>query len=693
MAHRAVTGGRAWPLGATFDGAGVNFAVFSAHARQVDICLFTDDGRREIARLPLPERDGDIWHGHVEGLTLGTRYGLRVHGPHDPENGHRFNPSKLLIDPYARQIVGPLKWSDALMGYRVGGAAADLGLDSRDSAFAMPKCVVADTSFDWGDDRPPLRDSRETVIYEANVRGLTMTHPAVEPTLRGTFLGMSSEPMIDHLTRLGVTAVELLPVQSFFNDRFLETRGLRNYWGYQTIGFFSPEPRYMSRGAIWEFQAMVRRFHAAGIEVLLDVVYNHTGEGDELGPTLSFRGIDNRSYYRLTGSGRYYENVTGTGNTLDLDHPMVLRMVMDSLRYWVEVMHVDGFRFDLASALTRGPEGFEPQSAFLETVRQDPVLSRVKLIAEPWDIGPDGYRLGRFPYPFLEWNDRYRDDVRRYWRGDPRASAELAKRLLGSAEVFDRDGRSAVSSVNFVTCHDGFTLADLVSYAAKHNEANGEDNRDGHDANHSDNFGTEGPSTDPAIRAHREKRKRNLIATLLLSQGTPMLLAGDEVGNSQAGNNNAYAQDNETGWVGWEETASELGTFIARLVALRRAYPVLAQRRFLHGRRTSPEAPSDLEWRRADGVAPGAADWNDPEWRAFGALIRESAEKAVQRGERELFVFFNAGGATAVQLPEGAWLRLLDTDRPDCTSEPCHSATAQVAEQSVTVFARAETTG
>ncbi|MCV2863775.1 glycogen debranching protein GlgX [Albidovulum sediminicola] len=690
LSHRAVAGGRAWPLGATFDGAGVNFAVFSAHATKVEVCLFTHDGRREIARLALPERDGDIWHGHVEGLTPGTRYGLRVHGPYDPETGHRFNPNKLLIDPYARQIVGPLKWSDALMGYRVGASAADLSFDSRDSAFAMPKCVVADTSFDWGDDRPPRRDLRQTVIYEAHVRGQTMAHPGVDPGLRGTFLGMSSEPMIEHLTRLGVTAVELLPVQCFFNDRFLEARGLRNYWGYQTLGFFAPEPRYMSQGAVWEFQAMVRRFHAAGIEVLLDVVYNHSGEGDELGPTLCFRGIDNGSYYRLTGAGRHYLNYTGTGNTLNLDHPMVLRMVMDSLRYWVEVMHVDGFRFDLASALARGPSGFEPESAFLDALRQDPVLSRVKLIAEPWDIGPGGYRLGRFPHPFLEWNDRFRDDVRRYWRGDTYGAAHLARRLLGSAELFDHGGRPAVSSVNFVTCHDGFTLADLVSYAHKHNEANGEDNRDGHDANHSENFGVEGPSDDPGVKALRDLRRRNLLATLFLSQGTPMILAGDEAGNSQGGNNNAYAQDNPTGWVDWSGAEEEFADFVARLAALRREYPVLSQRRFLHGRRRTEGDPPDLEWRRADGAAPTDADWQSPDWKAFGLLIRESAETAVCRGDRDVFAFFNAGDEVALRLPDGAWRCRLDTRAPATAPGPSVSGQAVMAAQSIRVYVRDE---
>jgi len=688
LAHREVTAGRAWPLGATFDGAGVNFAVFSADATRVEICLFSNDGRKELARLALPERDGDVWHGRIEGLTPGTLYGLRVHGPYDPEHGLRFNPNKLLIDPYARQIVGRMRWSDALMGYRIGSPATDLSFDSRDSAFAMPKCAVVDTSFDWGGDTPPNRPLRESLIYETHVKGQTIRNRLVEPSVRGTFLGLSSDPMIEHMSRLGITAVELLPVQGFLNDRFLQARGLTNYWGYQTIAFFAPEPRYMSRGAVWEFQAMVRRFHTAGIEVILDVVYNHTGEGDELGPTLSLRGIDNRSYYCLSGHGRHYHNVTGTGNTLNLTHPMALRLVMDSLRYWVEVMHVDGFRFDLASALTRGPSGFDPGSAFLDVIRQDPVLSRVKLIAEPWDVGPGGYRLGRFPHPFLEWNDRFRDHVRMFWRGDPGATPGFASGLLGSAERFDHGGRLATSSLNFVACHDGFTLADLASYREKHNEANGEDNRDGHNENHSDNFGVEGPSDDPAITAQRDRRRRNLLATVFLSQGTPMLLAGDEVGNSQSGNNNAYAQDNETGWVDWETDSPAFEDFVCRLSRLRRRYPVLSQRRFLHGRRRSEDGLPDLEWRRADGATPEPADWQNPAWKAVGLIVRESAETAVERGEGELFMFFNAGTATAVKLPEGGWVQVLDTNAPDRDDAPVPQGSVSVAAQSIAVFAR-----
>ncbi len=688
---RAIEAGRPWPLGASFDGTGVNFAVFSAHAAKVELCLFSDDGRREVARMALPERDGDIWHGAVPGLTPGTRYGYRAHGPYEPEHGHRFNPNKLLIDPYARMLDGRLRWSDALMGYRIGSPRMDLSFDTRDSAFAVPKSVVADPGFVWDGDRPPRHDPREALIYETHVRGMTMLNPAVPEGLRGTFLGLASDGVIEHLQKLGVTAVELLPVQAFVDDRFLVARGLRNFWGYQTIGFFAPEPRYLSQSALWEFQAMVRRFHAAGIEVILDVVYNHTGEGDELGPTLSFRGLDNRSYYRLAGGGRHYENVTGTGNTLNLAHPMVMRMVMDSLRYWVEVMHVDGFRFDLATTLAREAHGgFDPGAAFLDAVRQDPVLARVKLIAEPWDIGHGGYQLGGFPHPFLEWNDRFRDGVRRFWRGDAGMTADLAKRLLGSAETFDRGGRPATASVNFVTAHDGFTLADLVSYARRHNEANGEDNRDGHAENWSDNMGAEGPTADRTIRAARERRRRNLMATLFLSQGTPMILAGDEIGNSQGGNNNAYAQDNETGWIGWLEAEETFLDFVRRLAAMRRAHPVLRQRRFLHGRVRAQDGMRDLVWRKADGSEPRRDDWHDPSFRTLCVEIRGAEEgPAGEAGGEAVFAVFNAGPSVTVRLPpEGGWRLILDTARPEAAEAPVTTPTVAVSAQSVMAFTR-----
>ncbi|MEH7826988.1 glycogen debranching protein GlgX [Gemmobacter denitrificans] len=680
----ATSPGRAWPMGASFDGEGVNFALFSAHAERVELCLFSPDGRKETARIPLRERDGDVWHIHVGGLTPGTLYGYRVHGPYAPEGGHRFNPNKLLIDPYARQLSGRLRWSDAVMGYKVGSPRADLSFDTRDSAFAVPKSVVVDPSFHWGSDQPPRVPMADTVIYEAHVKGLTALHPGVEPGLRGSYQGLASDAVIDQLVKLGITSVELLPVQAFLDDRFLVAKGLTNYWGYQTIGFFAPEPRYMAQGQIWEFQTMVRRLHAAGIEVILDVVYNHSGEGDELGPTLSFRGIDNRSYYRLRDGGRYYVNDTGTGNTLNLTHPMVLRMVMDSLRYWVEVMHVDGFRFDLASVLGREAHGFDPHGGFFDAIRQDPVLARVKLIAEPWDIGPGGYQLGAYPHPFSEWNDRFRDGVRRFWRGDAGQAPDLAKRLLGSAERFDHSGRAATASVNFITAHDGFTLQDLVSFTLKRNFANGEDNRDGHDDNHSDNMGVEGPSDDAAIIAERGLRKRNLLATLMLSQGVPMLLAGDEIGNSQQGNNNAYAQDNPTGWVDWTGEPG-LAAFVARLTALRRAHPVLRQRRFLHGRPREADGLPDVIWRRADGAVPRPEDWHDPAFRCIGVELRLAAEG--DDAGSAIFAVFNAGYATQLTLPDTApgWRLILDTTRPDTPESPARSG-LELPAHSVLVF-------
>ncbi len=678
--------GRAAPMGAVWDGGGVNFAVFSAHATALELCLFSPGGRAELARIPFADRDGDVWTLYVEGMQPGQVYGLRAHGPYAPEEGHRFNPAKLLLDPYARALEGRLRWSDALMGYKIGSNRADLSFDTRDSAFAVPKAVVVDPTFDWGGDVPPGRNWSETVIYEAHVKGMTALHSGVERSARGTYLGLASAPVIEHLQRLGVTAVELLPVHAFFDDRFLVTRGLRNYWGYNSMGFFAPEPRYGLRHPLNEFRIMVKRLHAAGIEVILDVVYNHTGEGDEFGPTLGFRGLDNRSYYRLHGGGRHYVNDAGTGNTLNLIQPAVLRMVMDSLRYWVEVCHVDGFRFDLASALGREAHGFDPSGGFFDAIRQDPVLARVKLIAEPWDLGPGGYQLGGYPHPFAEWNDKYRDGVRRYWRGDAGLAPDLAKRLLGSAENFDHSGRAATSSVNFLTAHDGFTLQDLVSFTVKRNLANGEDNRDGHHDNHSDNLGVEGPSADPAIVAERGLRKRNLLATLMLSQGTPMLLAGDEIGHTQGGNNNAYAQDNMVTWIDWAAGDAAMAAFVARLTALRRAHPVLRQRRFLHGRARSGDGLPDVVWRRTDGGHPGPGDWHDPAFRCLGVELRMAAQGPHQTQDVVLAVF-NAGAAAAFSLPGTArWQIILDTTRPDAAPEPALAGLI-VPAHSVLVFA------
>ena len=676
----AVSPGQPWPMGATLTGDGVNFAVFSAHAEGIELCLFSPDGRKELSRLPMRDRDGDIWHIHVGGLTAGCVYGYRAHGPYEPERGHRFNPHKLLLDPYARALEGRLKWSDAVMGYKVGSPKGDLSLDTRDSAFAVPKAVVVDPSFGWGSDAPPRVPRAETVILEAHLRGLTRRHPGVENGLRGTYLGLASDQVLEHLTRLGVTTVELLPIQSFVDERFITAKGLRNYWGYNSLAFFAPEPRYMGQnggqnGGLWEVQTMVRRMHSAGIEVILDVVYNHTAEGDEWGPTLSFRGLDNASYYRLTEGGRRYANDAGTGNTLDLTQPMVLRMVMDSLRYWVEHVHVDGFRFDLATVLGREAHGFDPNGGFFDAIRQDPVLSRVKLIAEPWDIGPGGYQLGAYPHPFLEWNDRFRDGVRRYWRGDAGMTRDLAARLAGSAEKFDHSGRAATSSVNYLTSHDGFTLEDLVSYTVKRNWENGEENRDGHSENHSDNLGVEGPTDDPAVLAARALRKRNLLATLFLSQGVPMLLAGDEIGHSQGGNNNAYAQDNEVSWLDWQNADRDLTAFVARLAALRKAHPVLRQRRFLHARPRPSDGLRDVVWRRADGTEPKPQDWHDPAFRCLCVELRMAAE-GNDPGDGAIFAVFNCGPAAALTLPDTApgWELILDTTRPALTEGPAPAA-------------------
>ncbi|WP_425052695.1 glycogen debranching protein GlgX [Psychromarinibacter sp. S121] len=671
LAGHSLSAGRPDPLGATFDGEGVNFAVFSAHAEMVELCLFTADGSTELARIPLKERDGDVWHVHVAGLGPGTRYGYRVHGPYKPEEGHRFNPNKLLLDPYAKKLAGKLQWNDAVYGYIVNAPKADLTFDPRDSAPFVPKSEVADPSFQWGDDKPPRVRRSETVIYEAHARGLTQSHPDVDPEIAGTYRAVASEPMLEHMAKLGITTVELLPIHAFLDDRFLVQKRLRNYWGYQSIGFFAPEPRYMEQGALWEFQTMVRRLHAAGFEVILDVVYNHTAEGGELGPTLCFRGLDNASYYRLTEGGRYYINDTGTGNTLNVSHPAVLRMVMDSLRYWVEVMHVDGFRFDLAATLGReGDTGFDPNGGFLDAIRQDPVLNKVKLIAEPWDIGPGGYQLGAFPHPFYEWNDKFRDGVRRYWRGDEGMTGELASRLLGSAENFDHSGRSATSSVNFITAHDGFTLQDLVSYTIKRNLANGEGDRDGKDENYSDNMGLEGPTSNPRIRADRAQRKRNMLSTMFLAQGTPMLLAGDEIGNSQGGNNNAYAQDNQTGWIDWVNADWELFDFVTKISELRRAHPVLRQRLFLHSRPRRLDGLADLFWRMPDGKRPTREDWQDTAWKTLCVEIRTSSGTPDYAASDDvIFAVFNAGDTQEVTLPpcpEGLiWEVVLDTTVPD----------------------------
>jgi glycogen operon protein len=666
-----IEAGSPYPLGATWDGKGVNFALFSAHAERVQLCLFDHGGRKELERLDLPEYTHEVWHGYLPDARPGLLYGYRVFGPYEPRAGHRFNPNKLLIDPYAKALYGRLAWTDAHYGYRVGARQSDLSFDRRDNARAMPKCAVVDSAYTWGGERRPMTPWNDTVIYELHVRGYTMQREDVPPALRGSFAGLAHPAVIAHLKALGVTAVELLPIHAFVDDRTLAERNLVNYWGYNSIGYFAPMPRYLASGHIGEFKAMVRHLHEAGIEVILDVVYNHTAEGNHLGPTLSFRGIDNKSYYRLVpGDERLCEDFTGCGNALRLHHPRVLQLVTDSLRYWAEEMHVDGFRFDLATTLAREGDGrFDPHSGFLDVLRQDPVLSRTKLIAEPWDLGPEGYRLGGFPPEWGEWNDKYRDTVRRFWKGDGGIIRELAARITGSQDIFGRAGRRPWSSVNFVTAHDGFTLADLVSYDRKRNEANGEDNRDGTDNNHSWNCGTEGPTDDSSIGELRQRQQRNLLATLLLSAGTPMLLAGDELGNSQQGNNNAYCQDNPIGWIDWRapQAGADLVEFVRHLLALRRAHRALKRDRFLTGGFVGNGTLKDVAWLVPDGREKTEADWNFPDARSLCFLLAASSPAAgAHESDQPLLIFMNAHVEPMVyRAPEVAgiaeWVCLLDT--------------------------------
>jgi isoamylase len=681
-----ISEGLPFPLGATWDGVGVNFALFSAHATKVELCLFDDAGRRETERVELPEFTDEVWHGYLPEARPGTVYAYRVHGPFAPEEGHRFNPHKLLLDPYAKSLVGSLAWHPAVFGYTLA-SKDDLALDTRDSARFMPKCRVIDPAFTWGRERKPQIPWERTIIYETHVRGYTMRHPAVAAAERGTFAGLAAKAVVDHLRGLGVTAVELLPVHAFVNDSLLLERGLTNYWGYNTIGFFAPDERYSATHAINEFKEMVARLHDAGLEVILDVVYNHTAEGNELGPTLSFRGIDNASYYRLLPDARrYYINDTGTGNTLNLSHPRVLQMVTDSLRYWVSEMHVDGFRFDLATILAREAYGFDEGGGFLDSCRQDPILSGVKLIAEPWDIGPGGYQVGAFPPGWAEWNDRFRNTARGFWKGDRGSAPDLASRLCASGDLFNRRGRKPWASVNFITAHDGFTLNDLVSYNDKHNDANGEENRDGHNDNRSWNCGAEGPTNEPEVRALRERQKRNLLATLLLAQGTPMLLGGDEFGRTQGGNNNAYCQDNEISWVDWRHDADALAltAFTRRLIALRQHYPILRRGRFLTGAFNEGLGVSDVTWISARGAEMTEEDWLSPATQCFGMLLDGRAQATGIRrpaGDATLLWALNAHHAgVAFTLPEvaggRAWSLLFDTNRPDCTEET-HAPGAQ----------------
>jgi glycogen operon protein len=596
--------------------------VFSANAERIELCLFDPSGRREIARMPLPECTDEVWHGYLPNAQAGLIYGYRAYGPYDPQNGHRFNPHKLLLDPYARRLAGGLRWSDALFGYRINSARADLSFDRRDSAPGMLKAIVTDEPFNWGDDRPPGIPWADTVIYEAHLRGLTMLQEEVHPRERGTFAALADQRVIDYLRQLGITAIELLPIHAFVQDRHLLQKGLHNYWGYNTIGFFVVEPRYLASGSSTEMRIAVRRLHAAGIEVILDVVYNHTAEGNELGPTLSFRGLDNTSYYRLVpGDHRHCLNYTGAGNTLNLSHPRVLQMVMDSLRYWVTSFHIDGFRFDLSVTLGRGREGFDPGSAFFDVLRQDPVLARVKLIAEPWDVGPNGYQVGAHPPGFAEWNDRFRDGVRRFWRGDSGQRPDFAARLAGSSDLFERHARRPWASINYAASHDGFTLADIVSYHQRHNDANGESNEDGAAENYAADWGVEGPTDNPQIRETRGRVVRAMLATVMLAHGTPMLMAGDEFGRTQRGNNNAYCQDNEVSWLHWKEADSPDGEllriFVTRLITLRRTHPVLHARHFKHGKVEPAPGIPDISWFDQQGRPISVDAWDNSNERAL----------------------------------------------------------------------------
>jgi isoamylase len=634
--------GRPYPLGATWDAGGVNFALFAEHATAVALCFYDErDPGKETRQIRIEQRTDQVWHVYVPGVRPGTLYAFRVNGPYEPRQGHRFNPAKALLDPYAKAIAGTLQWNDAFFGYRVGDPADDVQPDDRDSAPYLPKSVVVDPSFDWQDDRRPLTAWSRTVIYEVHVKGFTRRHPDVPPELRGTYAGLATPAAVRHLRELGVTAVELLPVHHSVTEKYQADRGLSNYWGYNSIGFFAPDSRYSATGHLGqqvdEFKHMVKALHRAGIEVILDVVYNHTAEGNHLGPTLSFRGIDNAAYYRLAPEDlRHHVDYTGTGNTLNMRHPRTLQLLMDSLRYWVLDMHVDGFRFDLAAALARELHDVDRLSAFFDVIHQDPVVSQVKLIAEPWDLGEGGYQVGNFPVGWAEWNGKYRDTIRRFWKGDPGQVAELAYRLTGSSDLYEMGGRRPYASVNFVTAHDGFTLADLVSYEAKHNLANGEDNRDGTDDNASWNCGVEGPTSDPAIVALRERQMRNFLATLFLSQGIPMLLGGDEMGRSQRGNNNAYCQDNELSWYAWPltETGRRLVDFTRRLIRLKHEHPVFNRRTFFQGRRIYGSAAKDLAWLRPDGQEMTDEEWANSGRRCLGLrLSGDAIEEVDDMGE------------------------------------------------------------
>jgi glycogen operon protein len=664
--------GEAYPLGATWDGAGTNFAVFSEPAHRVELCLFDEAGNE--SRIDLPEMHGYVWHGYLPGIGPGQRYGYRVHGPYEPAKGLRCHPSKLLIDPYAKAISGQVEWNEALFSYHFGGDPEG-DLNTRDSAPFVPRSVVLNPFFDWRNDRPPRTPAHKTVIYEAHIKGLTARHPRVPPELRGTYGGIAHPSVIDYLLWLGVTAVELMPVHQFLHDHFLVQRGLRNYWGYNTIGYFAPHGEYASDGQlgeqVLEFKSMVRTLHEAGIEVIIDVVYNHTAEGNHLGPTLSFRGLDNPSYYRLVQDDpRYYMDTTGCGNSLNMKSREVLQLITDSLRYWVQEMHVDGFRFDLAATLAREFHAVDRLSAFLNLLHQDPVLSQVKLIAEPWDVGEGGYQVGNFPARWAEWNGKFRDTMRDFWRGEPSTLPEFGNRFTGSSDLYGSTGRRPHASINFITCHDGFSLRDLVSYNEKHNEANGEENRDGESHNRSWNCGAEGETDAPEVLALRARQQRNLLVTLFLSQGIPMLLAGDELGRTQRGNNNGFCQDNEITWIDWDQVDEELVDFTQRLIHFQHKHPAFRRRRWFEGRSIRGSKLTDIGWFRPDGEEMTDADWAASFARSLGVFIHgEGIPTADAYGRRVLddsfFIIFNAHSEPLTfSVPEalgGGWKAALDT--------------------------------
>ena len=665
--------GKPYPLGAHWDGHGVNFALYSEHATAVELCLFDSEHDSEASqRFLLPESDAMVWHGYLQGVRPGQLYGYRVHGPYEPEKGHRFNPNKLLLDPYARCIARSQRWHNEMYGYSIGSPEADLSFDQRDSGPFAPLSVVIEPAFSWGNDRHPDIPWHETVIYETHVKGFTMQHPGIPEKLRGTYAALATDVAIEHLKRLGVTAVELMPVHHPAYDRHLVEQGLTNYWGYNTIGYFAPNPAYAAgrnpQDAVNEFKSMVRTLHAAGIEVILDVVYNHTGEGNHCGPTVCFRGIDNKGYYRLWRDPRYYLDFTGCGNTLNMMNPRVLQLIMDSLRYWVTEMHVDGFRFDLASTLARELYEVDRLGAFFDIIHQDPVLSQVKLIAEPWDLGEGGYQVGNFPVLWSVWNGKYRDSMRSFWKGDAGMVSELAARLCGSSDLYEASGRHPHASINFVTCHDGFTLRDLVSYNDKHNLANGEENRDGESHNRSWNCGAEGETDDPKIKELRLKQMRNFLTTLLVSQGVPMLTAGDEMGKTQDGNNNAYCQDNSLSWLSWELSPEqrELLSFTQRLVAFRKSQPALRVRRFFQGKQL--RGRKDVVWLEPSGEPMKDESWGAGFVRCLGLRIAGQAAES-ERSAEDILILMNAHHeAISFRLNE-EWKLAIDTARPKLKGE------------------------